>query len=198
MRSKINTFLLLVIVGLLTIIAFQIGRSSSAQKSDQQKDNQELLKLYKEDQSDRAPEKMGAKNFDPLKMMQRDKIRENRVKELYAQNALKTGVDYYNAAMILQHAEAPEDYLLAHELCVAAIIKGNTEAKWLAAASEDRFLMSIKRPQRFGTQYRSEAPENILRLYQTDAGVTDELRKVFDVPALAEAKAREKEFSKKP
>jgi len=56
--------------------------------------------------------------------------------------------------MILQHAEAPEDNLLAHELCVVAISKGNFEAKWLAAASEDRFLMRIDRPRRFGTQFR--------------------------------------------
>ena len=43
--------------------------------------------------------------------------------------------------MILQHGGGPEDYLLAHELCVVAIGRGE-ERKWLAAASEDRFLMT--------------------------------------------------------
>lgn len=51
----------------------------------------------------------------------------------------------------------PDDFLLAHEFCVIAIIKGKNdrEARWLAASSEDRFLMNIQRPQRFGTQFRS-------------------------------------------
>jgi hypothetical protein len=31
--------------------------------------------------------------------------------------------------VILQHANAPEDYLSAHELCVVAISKGNKEAR---------------------------------------------------------------------
>ena len=44
--------------------------------------------------------------------------------------------------MILQHGGEPEDYLLAHELCVVAIGRGEERAKWLAAASEDRFIMT--------------------------------------------------------
>jgi hypothetical protein len=98
--------------------------------------------------------------------------------------------------MVLQHAPAPEDYLLAHELCIVGISKGEERAKWLAAASEDRFLMSIGRPQRFGTQYRKERPEAPFQLYQVDPGVTDELRRAFNVPSLAEAKAREEAMNK--
>jgi hypothetical protein len=50
--------------------------------------------------------------------------------------------------LILQHSLAPEDYLLAHELCVVALSQWKTnvgalDARGLAAASEDRFLMSI-------------------------------------------------------
>src|SRR6266508_3877901 len=78
--------------------------------------------------------------------------------------------------MVELTADAPEDYLLAHELCVVAISKGNTEARWLAAASEDRFLMSIDRPQRFGTQFRSDGVNTHFKLYKMDSGVTDELR----------------------
>jgi hypothetical protein len=73
---------------------------------------------------------------------------------------------------------------------VAAIIKGEGEAKWLAAASEDRFLMNIGRPQRFGTQYRNEG-DGPIKLYKVDTAVTDELRRVMGAPTLAEAKARE-------
>lgn len=71
-----------------------------------------------------------------------DKARLTRVKQLYISNGIHTSADYYHAAMILQHGTVCEDYLLAHELCVVAISKGEERAKWLCAASEDRFLMS--------------------------------------------------------
>jgi hypothetical protein len=101
--------------------------------------------------------------------------------------------------LILQHPLTPEDYLLAHELCVVAISKGNPnagalDARELAAATEGRFLMSIGRPQRFGTQYQVEdenAPVKYYKLYKTDSCVTDELRSLMNVPSLTDAKARE-------
>jgi hypothetical protein len=65
--------------------------------------------------------------------------------------------------------------LLAHEFCVVAIMKGKNdrETAWLAASAEDRFLMNIGRPQRFGTQFRSEGTEP-LRLYTVaDASPTN-------------------------
>src|SRR5262245_14914618 len=142
---------LLVLGGILirqSIVSQSFAKQSSAQPVA--RDNEELIRLYQEDQSDRTPP--AGKSIDWSAVAPRDSTRLARVKELYTQNKLQTGSDYYHAAMILQHAEAPEDYLLAHELCVAAISKGNSEAKWLAAASEDRFLMSIDRPQRFGAQ----------------------------------------------
>jgi hypothetical protein len=141
-------------------------------------DNQELGRLFREDQSDRTPEE----NIDWKVVGPSDKAREARVKELSRQNMLNTGADYYHGAMILQHAETSEDYLLAHELCVIAISKGNQDAKWLAAASEDRFLMSIGRPQRFGTQYRADGPNAEFKLYQMQEGITDAMRIAMDVP----------------
>ncbi len=79
---------------------------------------------------------------------------------------------------------------------MVAITKGDERAKWLAAASEDRFLMEIGRPQRFATQFRSEG-NSAMRLYQTDQGVTDELRRALNVPSLAQAKMREARMNKK-
>jgi hypothetical protein len=93
--------------------------------------------------------------------------------------------------MVLQHASQPDDYLLAHEFCVAALARGERDARWLAAATEDRFLMNIGRPQRFGTQYRSTGPGQPVRLYQVGPGVTDALRREMAVPTLAEARQRE-------
>jgi hypothetical protein len=158
------------------------------------KDNEELSRLFREDQADRMP---GLKAIDWKAILPRDRAREARVKGLYRDNRLKTGADYFHAAMVLQHGAVPEDYLLAHELCVVAISKGDARAKWLAAASEDRFLMSIQRPQRFGTQYRGDASGQGMRLYRVDDEVTDGLRRELSVPSLAEARKRETGDSKK-
>jgi hypothetical protein len=166
----------------------QVGAQSQA-------DNPELARMYTEDQSDRKDaDKIGWE-----KISARDATRLARAKELYQGDALKTGADYYHTAMLLQHSHESSDYLLAHELCILAIAKGEERAKWLAAATEDRFLMDIGRPQRFGTQYRPEPPgsEGPIRLYKVDEGVTDTLRREFKAPTLAEAKAREAMFNKK-
>jgi hypothetical protein len=197
-----RTVKVLLVLNLLVLTAILVHPSpilplAGAQSSSTSatKDNPELARLMAEDQGDRTPD--DAKSIDWKIVGPRDAARLKRVKELYAQNQLQTGADYYHAAMILQHGDVAEDYLLAHELCVVAISKGDTRAKWLAAASEDRFLMNIDRPQRFGTQFRCDGPNCEFHLYKLDAGVTDELRKGLDVPSLAEAKAREAKMNKK-
>ncbi len=159
------------------------------------RDNEEVARLYKEDQADRTP--ASGRPIDWSAVLPRDRAREVRIMELYRSDALQTGADFYHAAMILQHAPAPEDYLLAHEFCIVAVSKGEKRALWLAAATEDRFLMRIGRPQRFGTQYQSEDGAKPVRLYRVDEGVTDGLRQAFGVPPLTEAMAREKAMNER-
>ena len=160
-------------------------------------DNAEVAKLFTEDQADRKPPagKM-MPSVDWSVVTPRDRAREKRIKELIDADALGTGTDYYHAAMVLQHAPAPEDYLLAHDLCVVAISKGEERAKWLAAASLDRFLMNIGRPQRFGTQFRSTDMDHPVTLVATDPTVPDSLRRALNVPTLAETKEREAKFAR--
>jgi hypothetical protein len=183
-RFVVNRFLALVATLLLASSA-QVDASAPG-------DNAELVKLFTEDQGDRTPPdgKLTAE-VDWAAVVPRDRAREKRVKELIAGDALKSGADYYHAAMVLQHAQAPDDFLLAHDLCVVAITKGEERAKWLAAASLDRFLTNIGRAQRFGTQFRSKDMEHPVTLMETDPSVPDSLRRALNVPTLAQAKQRE-------
>jgi hypothetical protein len=151
------------------------------------RDNPEIARIRDEDQADREP----GQTLDWKLVGPRDAARLARVKELYLAGALQSGPDFHRAALVLQHGTAPEDFLLAHELCIAAIARGEQDALWLCAASEDRFLMNIDRPQRFATQYRSTVPGEPMRLYQVGEGVSDELRKAFHAPTLEEARKRE-------
>lgn len=183
-----------------TIAAFLIGVAVTIaghahlnQTPPQEQDSEELARMYKEDQAARTPDKDG--KVDWRKMMEGDKIRLARVKEMYKKGEMKSGNDFYHAAMILQHAELPNDYLLSHDLCILAIIKGNKQAVWLAAASEDRYLDHNKLPQRFGTQYRSENG-GPFKLTPVVEDVADWHRKLMNCPTLEEAKKREVEMNK--
>jgi len=158
-------------------------------------DSEELTRIYAEDQSDRTPPEGRPIDWDTV--APRDTSRLARIKELCRGDALRTGADYYHAAMILQHAPDADDYLLAHELCVVAVSLGEGRAKWLAAATEDRFLMNLGRPQRFGTQYRADNTGANWFLYPVDPGVSDAQRRAFNVPSLADAQAQAEKMNEK-
>lgn len=157
-------------------------------------DNAELTRMFQEDQDDRKP---GLHGIDWSVVKPRDDARLKRTREFYASGTLRTGADWLHAALILQHSSEPDDYLLAHEMCVAALAQGEKGAKWLVAATEDRFLMAIGRQQRFGTQYEAAEEPGKFRLAPTAPQVTDELRAAVGAPPLSEAKAKEGRFDKK-
>jgi MoaF N-terminal domain len=155
--------------------------------------NAELAQIVEDDQTDRQ-----AKSFEDIDwavVSKRDLARLSRTKELYAQGRLRTGEDWQRAALVLQHSNEADDYLLAHDMTLAALRLGEKSAGWLAAATEDRFLHQIGRKQRFATQYAPAGPGKF-RLAETDPAVSDELRDAVGVPSLAEAKATEKRFDK--
>jgi hypothetical protein len=157
-------------------------------------DSGEMTRMFQEDQDDRKP---GLHGIDWAVVKPRDDARLARTRELYASGALRTGADWWHAALILQHSSDADDYLLAHEMSVAAVVRGEENARWLVAATEDRFLMKIGRKQRFGTQYEPADEPGKYRVAATDPQVTDELRAVLGTPSLAEARATASRFDKK-
>jgi hypothetical protein len=179
-----------VVLAAVTTVVAPVVRGQTSPPTD----NAELARISQEDQDDRKP---GLHGIDWAKVKPRDDARLARTRELYASGALRTGADWFHAALILQHSSEVDDYLLAHEMSVAAVAQGHKEARWLAAASEDRFLMKIGRKQRFGTQYEPADEPGRYRLAPTEPQVTDELRAVLGTPSLAEAKATASQFDKK-
>jgi hypothetical protein len=97
-------------------------------------DNEEVRRLREEDQGDRAPAVIDWSIVTP-----RDRARLKRVRELFAADGLHTANDYLRSALILQHGEGPDDFLLAHDFCVAAMVLGrnDVESASLAAGAED-------------------------------------------------------------
>jgi hypothetical protein len=85
-----------------------------------------------------------------------DDERRARVHELLHAEKIQAGQDFWFAAMVFQHGQIPEDYLLAHVLASTAVAKGNRNGLWLAAASLDRYLLSVGKKQIYGTQFDLE------------------------------------------
>ena len=142
----------------------------------------ELKHLVAADQADR--QFSGTPTKAQLKQMsQRDAVRFRRVKQILSVATEFNADEFDAAALLFQHADKPEDYITAHELAACADALGKISS--LAALAEDRFLVSIHRRQRFGSQFdwhgkQAEIDE------QQPAAVTDDLRLDFLIPALSE------------
>jgi hypothetical protein len=66
----------------------------------------------------------------------------------------------------------------------------NDQARWLAAAAMDRALVHLGKPQRYGTQLQA-FDGGAWTLGAVDPSVTDGERAWWQVPPIAEARARE-------
>ncbi|HKY54484.1 MAG TPA: hypothetical protein VJM08_09270 [Anaerolineales bacterium] len=83
-----------------------------------------------------------------------DESRRRRIEVLQylQQGKIILASDLYHAAMIYQHGTCADHFKLANELAERSMNLGYQPARWLYAASRDRYLVAIGRPQQFGTQ----------------------------------------------
>lgn len=143
-----------------------------------------IHKLMEQDQADRQ----GITNATAERWKEvgaRDSIRRVLAQQLLAAGLVHSSQDYEDASLIFQHGGTPQEYLEAHVLAMAALAKGDTGAAWIAAATLDRYLQSIKQPQIFGTQYswaklKPRAEGATQEPYDRDV-VSDALRRAFCV-----------------
>ncbi len=110
-------------------------------------DNQELIEIFKSDQSDRT------QHIDWNIIQKNDSLREARVYELLDSNKVRTSTDYNYAALIFHHGEDSIAYEMALKLMRKSIELDSTRNKWFLAVITDRYLLSINKPQIYGTQY---------------------------------------------
>lgn len=196
MALKVSTYLVSAVAGSLLACTLiyaatpKVERPASIAAQSPSPDCAELFDLFSADQADRFP-KPGEGTIDWRTVEGKDAMRRGLVVQLYREDKLKTGTDFYRAAVIMQHGKTPEDFLLAHEMAMAAVVLGRHTTRWLVAATQDRFLISIGRRQRFGTQYRTDAADPAPSLFPIEEGVTDGMRKAMDLPTLQEARERE-------
>jgi hypothetical protein len=153
-------------------------------------DNLRVEELHLADQKDRADVFTAAKDVAALK--ERDLARRKEVSDLIGRGEVNTPNDLYRAAVIFLHGAEPKDFLTAHRLAAIAAISGHRAARWLTAASLDRFLMSIGLPQTYGTQFEHNEEDSRyqLRLPIDDSAVLHFEKKFFGVPSVMERLAQ--------
>ncbi|WP_375578873.1 hypothetical protein ABWH96_17910 [Marivirga tractuosa] len=184
---KTNLLLLLIII----LVSCNGNKENNSDTTTEPiADNQELIDIYQNDQGDRQTD-----NINWGEVMVRDSLRRKRVNELLDSNKVRTSNDYQNAAMVFQHGGDSTSYAKAVKFMKKAIELDSTTNKWLLAAATDRYLLSIGKPQIYGTQYikmRGE-PWELQEIDTTQ--ITDAERIEFGVETLAQQREKVKRMN---
>lgn len=143
----------------------------------------ELRAMFAGDQADRRA--VSARTMTGAELGVRDLQRRQRLEELVADGALVSADDYYYAAFLLQHGTTAAEYRRAHDFAQIAMKGGSRPARWLVAATMDRWLVALGQPQQYGTQYLRIGTHGYA-IYAVDPQVSDEERAQYDVPPLGE------------
>jgi hypothetical protein len=149
-------------------------------KPSQKEISRELRELYESDQKDQNDESWNegtGAEFD-----RRQTVRRNRVMEIIEAGMLADLQDWDRAAMLLQHGDTPDDYLLAHILSMPCGIADQPGGKFMCAATLDRFLQNVGRPQIFTTQSGAADPSLYAPAKPFDDSMSQSLRALFDLP----------------
>ena len=159
-KLTFNRRLPLVAVGWMAVaapvlIGILIAPASNAQTEQSRPETAKSIdQMFLDDQAEvPAGKPGGGAPITEEEFNERGEGRRLRIRAMLAKGEVQTGEDFHDAALLFQHGEDADDYLLAHILAVEAVIKGDDRSKWLAAATLDRYLQFINKPQVFGTQY---------------------------------------------
>lgn len=148
-------------------------------------DNLQLEELFQADQKDR--ERVYDSPESSRELREKDRSRRLRVFAMIDLKEVNTKKDLYHAAVILHHGDEPNDFLTANRLAAVSAMMGHRGARWLFAASLDRYLMSSNLPQVYGTQfeYNPRIKRYELRLPMADAVYLGFEKEFLGVPAVS-------------
>jgi hypothetical protein len=134
-------------------------------------------------EADQAARQTGAIDWE--RVSRDDTDRRFEVFGYLAQGQLNLPESLYYAAFIFQHGNCPDHFQLAHQLAERALDLGYDKARWIYAATLDRYLLSVGQPQKYGTQFLVQADGRVIA-QPCDPSTTDEERQRYNVPPLGE------------
>lgn len=156
--------------------------------------NAEAASIFAADQAARRD----PARIDWAVVAREDEGRRRRMRAMLDAGELQSADDFYHGAFIFQHGSTPDDYLLAHALAMVAVARGRADASWIAAATLDRYLQEIGRPQIFGTQFQTQPGGGATQEpYNADL-VPDAIRNALGVPGRAAQEERRRALEAPP
>ncbi|GGO29682.1 hypothetical protein [Deinococcus humi] len=158
----------------------------------------QMADIFASDQAARS----GPGAIDWETVAREDRERREQTLKLLQSGRLSTPADFVGAAFLFQHGDCPAAYELASKLAAQAIAAGERPgssphpiARWIYAATYDRWQRSLGQPQKYGTQYLRVGEGCNYRLEPYDPATTDAERAAYGVPPLEEALAQAEQFT---
>lgn len=146
--------------------------------------NKKLIAIFEENQALRygaSDKDWQNKDFQKKIIQQESRAKKEALLALKA-GKIKTPDDFYRASWFFHHSENYKDNALAVALAAASWLNGELWGKNFFAVTVDRFLLAIKQPQYFVTQYEKTKGRWVISRYNPK--VKDSVRKRFDVGTL--------------
>lgn len=155
--------------------------------------NKRLITLFEENQKLRyAGNERDWKNKGFIqKLEQSERLARKEILSFLRKGEIRTSDDFYRAAWFFHHGNNLRSYALAVALAAVSNHLGELWGKNLYAVAIDRFLLSIKNSQYFGTQIVREKGKWVLAPYDKKTG-DDERKAYFVDPLEKTVKAAEK------
>jgi uncharacterized membrane protein YhaH (DUF805 family) len=150
-------------------------------KSDDPVISLKMSALFAADQAVRRIPSLG--NF--INIDEEDRQHRIQVLGLIQQGQIHSPRNLVYSAYIFQHGDCPAHYLFGNRLAKIAMQVDYQDAKWIYAASMDRYLVHTGENQKYGTQYTWINGE--FQLYPVDPTTTDAERAEYNVPSLQES-----------
>jgi hypothetical protein len=177
-------------IALLSLFLFaRCGFAEPDHAENTATDNPRLVAMYAEDQSDRVDWKNN--KHTSKRLVERDEQRRAEVLKLLAAGQVRTGHDFFCAAVVFHHGQTLDHYRTATSLASIGMTldPANKDHRYLVASSWDRFMMKQNRPQWYGTKcvYEDGRPTALYPVDET--AVTDEDRARFDLKPLADMRS---------
>lgn len=147
----------------------------------------ELTSMLREHEQMRA-----VGTFSRAVIREADLRHRQTVYQLLTQALIVEPADLFRAAVLLQSEDSticPENEMLAYYCSIEAARRGYSDARYLAAQSLDKYLVSSGLRQKYGTQLTRDPRGNLL-LYPYDTLTSDSERAVWNVPPLDSLVAR--------
>lgn len=110
------------------------------------------------------------------------RTRCQRVIDLYARGDIKEPLDYFHSALVLLYGEKSAHFDLSRNFAVRAAQQGEARSWTVSAMALDRLLLSVGKPQRFGTQIIKKNGQ--WSVGEVDSDVSDLDRAFYGVPPL--------------